>query len=151
MTFGTARESIGRKAGPVDRALWNPGEIEGAPQGQDRIRRNEGMYQAVVVRMLGSEPGAIQRRQRTRLSLERDVSEMFDEDIRGEHVFPAPMRGTHAEVILFAIAEPERLSIEEPRFAQAIPADVHAESNRGGNLYGLPGMQAAAQIIERFV
>src|SRR5271156_3243056 len=77
-----------------------------------------------------------------------DVALMEHIGVAGQHVAPAAYARPQAEIVLLAIALPERLGIEETHIVQCRPADVHAEPDRGRHLDTAPDIHRPAHRID---
>jgi hypothetical protein len=61
------------------------------------------------------------------------AADVVHKDVTGQLMLPTILGGAHAEIVLFTIAQSERLHIEEAGLLQAPPPDVHAEAHCRGD------------------
>ena len=100
----------------------------GLPQRAQGVGGDVGAHHVEVVRVARHQQGHVARPELALLPGERAAARVHDERVVGEHVAPAGARGLQAQVVLLAVAQPER-GVEAADFVEQRAAHVHAEAH----------------------
>jgi hypothetical protein len=83
-----------------------------------------------------------------RIVAEADLALMVDEEVAGEQMAPTGGIGAHTEVILFAVAAPESIGIENAELVERVSPHVHAEADGGGDGHRAAGIGGEAGGVD---
>src|SRR6185312_3942777 len=79
---------------------------------------------------------------------EAHFSSMKHKRVQSQDISPPMLGDAHAEIILLTVALAKSIRIEQPECIQALPLDIHAETNASGYLDRTAGIDCPASIIQ---
>src|SRR5579862_9820239 len=113
------------------------------------IRGDEGGNLRWIIGMPFDEQSSGGFDQRATLVGEAHRAFVENEDIGRNDVAPAGLGGAQAEVVLLAVTAAESLVVEQSDRVEARTPDVHAEADRGRQVFAARGIDRCEKPIER--
>ena len=131
------------------RALGDPRRVDGAAQAVRRVGDDVFVHPLRVLGMHLEESLRRRAGQCGALLGEAHRALVEDEHVAGEYVAPPRLQDAHAEVVFLAVPASEAPGIERSELGDGVPADIHAEADRGRQVHRAPRVGGCEEAVKR--